>query len=79
MVQLGWYGLLIVTGNDTVCPAVAGLGLAVGTGDGGYTASVSAAVETAVGAGGGEAGDAGTVVAGMVIGAGGLRLSKQAL
>ena len=72
--------MLIVTGNNTVCPAVAGLGLAVGTGDGGYTAVVSAAVETAVGAGAGEAGGTGAVAAGMVVGAGAdLRLSKQAL
>ena len=68
-VQLGRYGLLIVTGNKTVCPAVAGLDLAVGTGD-------AAAVETAVGAGAGEAGGTGAVAAGMLVGAGAdLRLS----
>jgi hypothetical protein len=61
--------LLIVTGNNTVCPAVAGLGVAVGTGDGVYTAVVGAGAETAVGVGAGEASDTGAVAAGMVVGA----------
>ena len=72
--------MLIVTGNNTVCPAVAELGVAVGTGDGVYTAVVGAGAETAVGAGAGEAGVTAAVAAGMLVGAGAdLRLSKQAL
>ena len=70
-VQLGWYGLLIVTGNNTVCPAAPGLGVAVGTGDGVYTAAVGAGAETAVGAGAGEASGTGAVAAGMGVGTGG--------
>jgi hypothetical protein len=65
-VQLGRYGLLIVTGNNTVCPAVAGLGLAVGTGDGAYTAVVGA-VGTAAGTGAAEASGTGAVTAGMAV------------
>ena len=70
-VQLGRYGLLIVTGNNTVCPAVAGLRLAIGTGDGGYTAVVGAAVETAAGTVAGDASGTGAVAAGMGVGTGG--------
>lgn len=61
--------MLIVTGNNTVCPAVTGLGVAVGTGDGGYTAIVGTG--TAAGTAAGETSGTGSVTAGMVVVTGG--------
>ena len=63
--------MLMVTGNNTVCPAVAGLGVTIGTAGGGYTAMVGAAVDTAVGAGAAEVSGTGAAAAGMVVGTGG--------